>query len=356
MTDLKKYEVRIILGYGSDSKAIATSVFTDTYPEIEILDLKGNSIVVNEIVRVKEVVEIWLKSISNSVKPQTLHKYQRTAYLYIIPHIGEYDVRKVNTVQINKLLEKMSIDGGHDNQGLSLSSLKTITFVIKEVFKYAYNYGFRSEMINDVIIPKKRNKSRIKVLEEHEYHKLMKYLLDDPKGLNIGLLISICCGLRIGEVCTLKGKDINYDKGSLSITHTMQRIHVDNQDCKTRVVINSPKSETSIREVPIPDLLMKVLKNIECDSQCYLLTNNENFIEPRRLTKYFKKILNYLEIKDTNYHVLRHTFASICIASGMDDRTLSEILGHSSVNITLDRYVHPTMKTKQEMINKVNFI
>lgn len=356
MTDLKKYEVRIILGYGNDSKAIATSVFTDKYPEIEILDLKGNSMLVNEIVRVKEVVEIWLKSISNSVKPQTLHKYQRTACLYIISYLGECDIRKVNTIQVNKLLKQMSITGGNDKQGLSLSTLKIITSVIKEVLKYAYNYGYRSEMISNVIIPKKKNKSRIKVLEEHEYYKLMKYLLDNPRELNVGLLISICCGLRIGEVCTLTGKDINYDKRSILITHTMQRIHVNGQGCKTKVVINTPKSETSIREVPIPNILMDVLKNVKCNDENYILTNNEKFIEPRRLTKHFKRILKKLEIKDTNYHALRHTFASICIASGMDNRTLSEILGHSSVNITLDRYVHPNMKTKQEMINKVNFI
>ena len=351
---MRKYEIKIILGYSRDGTPISTSVFTDIYPEIEIVDLEKIDLIVEKSVNVEKVANIWLDSIKPSIKPQTFHKYQTIVNLYVIPYLGFYDIKKINEININRFLEKMSISGGNNKQGLSYSSLKTITYIVKKILKYSYNYGYRNIMIGDVIIPKKREKSKIKVLDEKDSYKLITYLKSNPKYINIGLLFSICCGLRIGEVCTLKGEDIDYQKKILSIKHTMQRISIQDDNNKTKVVISSPKSQSSYRNVPIPNILIDVLKEIKYNDNDYVLTgDNKKFIEPRRLSKYFKNILKYLDIKDTNYHTLRHTFASMCIVSGMDDRTLSEILGHSSVNITLNRYVHPTMKTKQEMINKV---
>ena len=106
----------------------------------------------------------------------------------------------------------------------------------------------------------------------------------------------------------------------------------------------------------MPEIIIPILKTNNYHENDFILSGSQSWVEPRQLTRYFKKLLQKLEIRDTNFHTLRHTFASLCIASGMDDRTLSEILGHSSVNITMDRYVHPNLKMKHEMINKVDFI
>ncbi|MFQ6794281.1 site-specific integrase [Thomasclavelia sp.] len=351
----KNYEIKIILGYDSNGKAIYTSVFTDSYPKVEILRCSSDKLV--EETQFKEAIEGWLSHIKNSVKPQSYNKYQSTARLYILPKLGNCDIRLLTAIDVNQFLEQMALSGRQDGKGLSKSSLKTVLFVIKETFQYAYNFGLRSEVLTNIVFPKKKEvEDKLHVLEKKDYQKMIDYIQDDPTPLNIGIAISLCCGLRIGELCALKKEDIDIDGRMIKVQHTLQRIKVSGAKTKTKIVISSPKSKTSIRVVPLPEVLVPLLTRALYFDNDFILSKNEKWIEPRRLSRYFKKLLQKLEIKDTNFHTLRHTFASLCIASGMDDRTLSEILGHSSVNITLDRYVHPNLKIKHEMMNKVNFI
>lgn len=351
----KNYEIKIILGYDSQGKAIYTSVFTDTYPEVKILRCSNDKLV--EEVLFKDVCNGWLSYIKNSVKPQSFNKYQMTARLYILPALGQRDIKLLNTIEINRFLKQLATSGRQDGKGLSQSSLKTVLFVIKETFQYAYNLGMCNEVLSNVVFPKKKKANdKLYVLEKKDCQKIIDFVKDDPEPLNIGIALSLCCGLRIGELCALRKSDIDLDKRIINIQYTLQRIQVAKASSKTKIVISSPKSKTSKRIIPVPEIMMPILKSCNFHENNFILSNNEYWVEPRRLSRYFKKILNQLEIKDTNFHTLRHTFASLCIASGMDDRTLSEILGHSSVNITLDRYVHPNLKIKHEMINKVDFI
>lgn len=352
MNELKNYEVRIILGYDQRGQPIYTSIYTERYPEIEVVDCHNKN---NEIILFQDVLDNWLQSIKESVKLQSFYKYQTTINLYLIPYIGNKDIRGLNVLVINQFLEKMASSGRQDHEGLSESTLKMIVFIIKETFQYAYNYGIRSEILGKIVIPKKQQIQYLHILEEQDRKKLIDYISNNICPIYIGIGLSLCCGIRIGEICALQGKDIDLKNRLIKIHRTMQRIKVEDNQQKTSIIISSPKTKTSKRIIPLPQFMYELIQNIKYKEEDYILSANHNYIEPRRLSRHFKKVLKTLEIDDINYHSLRHTFASLCIESGMDDRTLSEILGHSSVNITLNRYVHPHLKIKHEMMNKVIF-
>ena len=165
-------------------------------------------------------------------------------------------------------------------------------------------------------------------------------------------------GLRIGELCALQWSDIDVDNGIMKISKTMQRLqNLSNTNSKkTDVVISSPKSDSSSRIIPIPEFLQILFKQYKTnDIDAYFLTGtSERFIEPRTYQYYFKKVLKENNIEQTNYHILRHTFATRCIENGFDIKSLSEILGHSSVKITLDRYVHSSMDLKRKNMLRIS--
>lgn len=356
----RNYEIKISLGRDINGNTICTSVYTDIYPEVEILDCSSDTLIENVTINhvlFKDVINDWLRYIKGSVKLQSYNKYLASARLYIMPELGNRNLKSLDTIKINRFLEHLATSGRHDGNGLSESTLKTVLFIIKETFQYAYNFGLVNEIIHNIVLPKKKkSKDKRYVLEKKDYLKILDYIQEQPTSLNIGIGLSLCCGLRIGELCGLRKKDIDLENHIIKIHHTLQRIKVSDYDQKTRIILSTPKSKTSKRIIPMPEIIIPILKTNNYHENDFILSGSQSWVEPRQLTRYFKKLLQKLEIRDTNFHTLRHTFASLCIASGMDDRTLSEILGHSSVNITMDRYVHPNLKMKHEMINKVDFI
>ncbi len=158
-------------------------------------------------------------------------------------------------------------------------------------------------------------------------------------------------GLRIGELCALTWNDIDFENSVVHVSKTLQRIADDSKDSKTRLTITTPKSKTSIREIPLPSFVMDVLKqNKGCG---YILSCSSKPVEPRTLQNRFKTVLKNCGIHNANFHLLRHTYATVCIESGFDAKTVSELLGHSNVNITLNRYENQLqlIKTSIEATN-----
>ena len=164
----------------------------------------------------------------------------------------------------------------------------------------------------------------------------------------------------MGELCALTWENIHLDSGVISICQTMQRVENTEfksrrTDMKTRVIITSPKSSCSIREIPLPAFLIDILKNTPHSERGYFLSDSEElFIEPRNLQTHFKTVLKGAGIEDANFHALRHTFATRCVELGFDIKSLSEVLGHANVNITLNKYVHPSMELKRDNMEKLS--
>ena len=197
---------------------------------------------------------------------------------------------------------------------------------------------------------------RVKVLDRQNCMELVEFLLQDNSLKKTGILFSLYMGLRLGEVCALKRQHILYKEGILCIRNTMQRIqNLNGEGKKTKIIITEPKSPHSVRDIPIPALLMERLEKLkELPEDAYLLTGSrERFIEPRTLENILKGYLQKCNIERMNFHVLRHTFATRYIEEGFDAKSLSEILGHADVSITLNRYVHSSMEQKRENMDKI---
>ena len=159
-------------------------------------------------------------------------------------------------------------------------------------------------------------------------------------------------------MCALKWGDINLVDGNIFVRKTMQRVQIRDSlehHKKTQVVIHSPKSDCSIRKIPLPSELVELITPFQQQTDAFVLTgSSEKYIEPRCLENFFKKIVKGSNISNVNFHALRHTFATRCVELGFDLKSLSEILGHSNVNITLNRYVHPSMELKHENMSRLS--
>ena len=161
-------------------------------------------------------------------------------------------------------------------------------------------------------------------------------------------------GIRIGELCSLKWSDIDLEKNILTVSKTMQRIKKLDGNTATKILIDSPKSKSSVRKIPLPEFIADILKKLRGNSDDYVLTGKKLYAEPRTMQYRFSAILKKLSLPKVNFHALRHAFATNCIALGFDVKTLSEILGHSSVEITLNRYVHSSMDRKRACMEVLN--
>ena len=159
----------------------------------------------------------------------------------------------------------------------------------------------------------------------------------------------------MGEICALRWEDISFEEKTLFVHQTMQRIQTKERNRRTKIIVTPPKSSCSVRIIPLPEDLEILIRNKKKKKRGYFLTGStEKYVEPRTMQNYFKKAAEACSIEKATYHVLRHTFATRCIELGFDVKTLSELLGHSSVNITMNRYVHPSMELKRSSMDRLS--
>ena len=239
------------------------------------------------------------------------------------------------------------------------SSIKNVLSVLKQILRYAGNeLDEKVPILEFDIHPiKAGNQLNKKVWTLPEQHDIVDLALNDINTKNLGIILAISCGLRIGEVCALQWKDINLEAGLIYIRKTLQRIYLSDEMPKSRVIITTPKTFSSIREIPISSKLLKQICQINNKSdENYILTNSSDYMEPRTYRKYFKKFLIKYNIDILNFHCLRHSFATRCINSGNDIKVVSDLLGHSTVNTTWNMYVHPSMQEKKKCIEKSSII
>lgn len=211
----------------------------------------------------------------------------------------------------------------------------------------------------EVVYPK-YIKKEIRILTKDEQKRFVKYLLDDMDECKFGVLLALMTGLRIGEICALRWSDISISDMTIKVSSTMQRLkNIEaQQKTRTKIIISEPKSDSSSRIIPLPDYLAEICKSKALpDKEAFVLTGKKNyFIEPRSLQYRFAKYTKACDLEGVHFHALRHTFATRCVEVGFEIKSLSEILGHSSPKITLDRYVHSSIELKRKNMNKLTAI
>lgn len=301
----------------------------------------------------------WLKLKSVSIKPSTFAKYQNILLKYLLPNIGAYPIQELKTWDVEILIMELLKNGRSDgNGGLSATTVRSILGMIGAILQYADRRGIHSSCRTSEIHIK-ASEQTTHIISSEKQNRLEKYLITHLNAKNVGILISLYMGLRIGELCALKWKHIDLEKQLICIKATMQRVqnfHIDSEK-KTDIITTLPKSPNSIRELPIPSFLLQILQTQfpYKNPEYYFLSGSvTKIIEPRNFQRYFRKILKITQIETVNYHSLRHTFATRCIEEGFDMKALSEILGHSSINITMNRYVHTSMEQKRKNMLKLD--
>ena len=304
----------------------------------------------------KDWIYSWLIEKKDYIKESTYANYSNNIFNHIIPKLGNYTLNEINHKIIQDFLLELSKNGRKDNTGgLSEKTIKDITIIVKGSIKKGINEGKIKHIELSFNYPKDNKEKSIYVLTKYEQNKITNYVLDNRNTKNIGFLISLYSGIRIGELCALQWKDIDFKNNKLMISKTIQRVYIKDKDKSiSKVIITTPKTKNANREIPINKDFIELLKPLKTDKDNYILSNNDKYIEPRTYRKYFNKILNELKIKHFNFHSLRHTFATNCISLGCDCKTVSELLGHANVNITLNLYVHPRYSQKKKCIDLVS--
>ncbi|GHU82647.1 site-specific integrase [Clostridia bacterium] len=361
-----RWEARYFKEYKLDGTIKYGSLYAPTYTEVkqklEAFRKNPNNVKTNKNhILFSEVCNKWLAHIKIKVKSSTYAKYYFIVSRHIIPEIGTFKLFQINQKIIREFIQQKSENGRISDQGnLSAKTVKDIFTIIKSILEFAKKeYGLTDFKLESNL--SKTTQKRVEVLTKEEQTEFITYLITSTNESKLGVLISLFTGIRIGELCALQWQDIDFHSGILKIRRTIQRILNPDQTNgkKTMVIIDTPKTQNSIRDIPLPDFLLTILKKQTKGkiANSYVISNDSSkYIEPRTMQNQFKRHLTQANIQDIHFHALRHTFATNAIENGFDIKSLSEILGHSSVNITLEKYVHSSMDQKRLQMQKLQVL
>ena len=296
----------------------------------------------------EEIVVLWQADKKQYVKRSTYSAYLLLIANHLLPAFaGVNDVTEILVQDF--VFTKLA-------QGLSQKSIKDILIVLKMILRYGVKQGYLEHREIDVKFPTERERQEVEVLSRNNQKRIMEYVQSHFTFMNLGIYICLCAGLRIGEVCALVWDDIDVENGVINISKTIQRIYViEGGEKHTEVIIDTPKSKNSIREIPIAKDLLKMIKPFKkvVNGSFYVLTNSDQPTEPRTYRNYYKRLMEQLNMPKLKFHGLRHSFATRCIESKCDYKTVSVLLGHSNISTTLNLYVHPNMEQKKKCVEQM---
>ncbi len=351
-----RWEGRYSVYNAKKEKQVYCSVYGRTYEEVrEKLTLKknllrsqsNNKIIsscktqISEKIIFAETAQDWLMQVKKKRKHSTYIKYSLVYQKHIEKMFENVLLSEMTDFFVHKKL----------SDTLSDSVRKSVYCVLNQILKFA------SAQYSLTITPLKKPVSEmhnkpIKVLSKSEQKQLMAVLYQEMNLFKMAVLLVLFTGLRLGELCALKWTDIDFENKLLTVNQTVQRLYVEGHKTKTILMETAPKSEHSRREIPLSAILLELLMKFY-NGKKYVF-GSDRPMEPRTMQYQFKKILKEANLADTNFHILRHTFSTNCVENGMDVKSLSEMLGHSDVQITLNRYVHPSMDTKRKYMDSLS--
>ncbi|MCH5197238.1 MAG: site-specific integrase [Oscillospiraceae bacterium] len=346
-----RWEGRYKCGIKPDGSIKYSSIYGKTYAETKAklserrTDSTASTVPKN--LTLNNLFSIWFSDIRLKVKESTYMNYQMKHEKHISLSLGETFYDKLTTESLNDFIQELL------SSGLSAKYTADIAGLIRAVCRFAkkrFGYEDKSEFIS---FPRGASKEK-ELLDKNEQALLNSYLIANPTLSNVGILLSAATGIRVGELCALKWENIDLEKKILTVKNTVQRVKSIGGNTATKVIITPPKSNSSVRVIPLPEFIVPLLSKLKTNSNCYFLSGSMSLVEPRLMQYRFKRILNELKLTEVTFHSLRHLFATNCISIGVDVKTLSEILGHSSVEITLNRYVHSSIERKAQCMKSLS--
>ncbi len=298
--------------------------------------------------------EQWLQINRSKIKESTYVKYAATIENHIKPQLGNCRMQNLSSQVIEAFSHSLLTE-----KGLSPKTVKDILITLHTIIKYAGKQMPQAMPMIEIIYPKVP-KTEMRVLTKQEQHIFVQSLLRDMDSCKFGVLLALFTGMRLGEVCALRWGDISVREGTIQVRATMQRLQDLGTDTetKTKIIITEPKSQTSNRVIPLTEYAARLCASRQCNSpQAFVLTGNADvFIEPRTMQNRLRQYTRDCGLEGVHFHTLRHTFATRCVEVDFEIKSLSEILGHSSPQITLERYVHASLALKRDNMRKLSAI
>lgn len=355
-----RWEARYIKGYEPSGKIKYGFCYGKTYREAKekVAGLKaaltvGKPLSQNNRHRFSYYCDEWLNVSKRKIKDSTYVKYNHILEKHIKPKLGACFPLGLNTTITEQFTNELLYE-----LGLAPKSVRDILTVLRSVIAYTAKQFPGGFPVVEIVYPKDIKKE-MRVLSPEEQTRFMKYLLTNMDACKFGVLLALLTGIRIGELCALRWEDVSLSDRTIHIGATMQRLRDLSPDAsaKTKVVVGSPKSAASERIVPLTDQAAALCKQMKQNREAaFVLTGTEKYMEPRALQYRLNRYTMACGLEGVHFHTLRHTFATRCVEVGFEIKSLSEILGHSTTTITLDRYVHSSLKLKRDNMSKLSAV
>lgn len=357
-----RWEARYMKGRKPDGKICYGYLYAPTYREVRekklqmVIKLKkeqenctAKTLCPDD--RIRTIAGLWMEAAKERVKYTTYCNYHLLLKNHILPTFGDVPVRRISSGQIAEYVRALQ------QGGKKTGTIRVILGVLKSILRFAEELHCcpeeRIRYPRITALP-----SAPKIMPAEDYRRLGEYLESSEQPFEFGLLVCMCTGIRIGELCGLRWEDFDLANGSLAINRTVTRIEnpefrPGSTQQKTRIFIGTPKSISSVRQIPLPDRIIRKARTCCRENGIYLLTGTEKYMEPRTVQRRYERILRRCEIAPINIHSMRHQLSSLWIQCGFDVKALSEILGHASTKTTLDIYVHSDQSQKRNYLNQV---
>lgn len=353
-----RWEGRYIKGYQPTGEAQYGYCYAKTYTEVKkkLTEAKSD-LLKNRLSTAAKMQEFsyycdqWLLMNRTRVKESTYVKYSATMEKYIKAKLGAYPVHTLTSAGIEQFGYELLF-----TEALAPKTVKDVLTILHAVLKFTEKQ-LPGQMGHIEIIYPKEVKKEMRVLTREEQTQFVSYLTENMDSFKFGVLLALFTGMRIGEVCALRWGDISLKERTIKVSATMQRLRdfSENRDARTKVVISTPKSVNSARVIPLTQTALSLCRNRYSNQpEAFVLTGEaESYIEPRVLQYRLCKFTRDCGLEGVHFHTLRHTFATRCVEVDFELKSLSEILGHASPRITIERYVHSSMELKRHNMNKL---
>lgn len=370
-----RYEARYIKGRRADGRPLYGFCYGRTYEEAKDKADRARE----EIGQAKKpeagqrpdmacFCDRWLSANSARLKPSSRAKYRTDIENHIKPFFGDKLPGEILPEEIDGFTRSLLT-----GKGLSPKTVRSILTLFHSILSYTGKRSGGKLPDVEITYPKSFRKNT-RVLDEKEESALVQLLAQEMDACKFGVYLALRTGMRIGEICALRWCDISFEAAAISVCHTALRLprgNVCQADpdrpsaaagddggvlalSRTELVIGTPKSESSLRLIPLmPDIATLCERFRPEEPEAFLLTGTDRCMDPRKLQRHLKKYLEECGIPEAHFHTLRHTFATRCVEAGFDVKTLSEILGHSNIGITMNLYVHPNLDLKRENMNRL---
>ena len=300
----------------------------------------------------------WLDDwLTHYVKPinkaRTFEQYSRIVQGHILPCLGNRDLASLTPLVLQRFVTDLTVKGNkRTGGGLSPNYVKVILCVVQNSLKTAHRIGYLSKYSANEIKRPKIVEKQVACFTVTEQKSIEVAALHAKKDKYLGIVLCLYTGLRIGELLALRWSDIDIGKHILAVSNTCYDANVNGRHVR---LSDLPKTDNSIRIIPLSKPLVAILKKMKRTSTCdFVISDGGKPVYVRSYQRTFELLLKRLDIPHKGFHSLRHTFATRALECGMDVKSLAEILGHKNATITLNRYAHSLWEYKVRMMARLS--